>query len=101
MKLLVITAFEDYTKEIIQIFKQAQITVFSKSPMSGFKFTGQEDEGGNWFAATQHEYNSVMFFAFTEVEKASKAMELVQQSNDRNSSQSKIRAFLMAVEGEV
>ncbi len=101
MKLLVVTGFEDYTNEILQILKKAEIHIFSKSQMSGFKNNFREDNSGNWFAAGHNEYNAVMIFAFTEAEKAERVLELVQSSNDQNTSQSKIRAFLTNVEKAV
>ncbi len=101
MKLLVVLGFEAYDKDILRILKEAEIKIFSKSRMSGYKNGDEQDLSTNWFSASVNEYNAIMFFAFTEAEKSQQVMSLVQAFNEKSQAQSKIRAFVMHVEDAV
>lgn len=101
MKLLVVLGFADYDPAIMKIFKQANILIFSKSRMSGYKQDELPNWTENWFSATRDEYEAIMFFAFTNEEKVDAVTAAVAAFNSSSEATSKIRAFVMNVEQAV
>ena len=47
MKLVIVTVVDYYKKDIIKLFKQAQIENFSESDIEGFKTNGSLKLGSN------------------------------------------------------
>jgi hypothetical protein len=49
MKLLIVTVVEEYGKEILQLFKKANIESFSGSDIDGYKNQATVLMASNWF----------------------------------------------------
>ncbi len=98
MKLIVITASIHFEKDIKEIFKKAQIDVFSQTDVSGHNESKDDNMRNNWFAMSDGYQKSIIFFSFTENEKAEQALQFVNQFNDSIASKSRIKAFIMPVE---
>ncbi len=98
MKLIVVTGAIHFDKDVEKIFENANIPVFSRAAISGHNKNEENDISGNWFAVSNGYQNSIVFFSFTEKDKAEKVLELVNTFNDSIPSKSRVRAFIMSVE---
>ena len=98
MKLIVITGAIHFDENIKQILEKCEVPIYSRSNISGHKKKGDTDLSENWFAGENAYQESVIFFAFTEKERVEKIMETVNKFNETLSSESPVRAFVLAVE---
>jgi hypothetical protein len=98
MKLFIVTSLKDYQEEVIKIFKQAAISVFSITDVVGVKDNQPENLLEDWFAAGDEKFDSLMIFSFTTYENAAKAMELIENYNLENATGFPIRTFILPVE---
>lgn len=101
MKLLVITGSVHFDEQIEEILKEAGLNVYSRSDISGRKENQNRNLSDNWFALANAYQDSVMFFAFTQKEKIAGALQAVEDYNETIASESRIRAFVLAVENHV
>lgn len=102
MKLLAIIGLIHYEPEIKKILKKANITIYSKLKVNGHS-KSEEDENlvGNWFAMSEGDQKSIMFFSFTKPECATEALKLVSEYNESIKSKSRVRAFIMPVDQHI
>ena len=98
MKLLVITGAIIFDEEIAKILDQSNISIYSRSDISGHKKKGTVDLSDNWFASSNGYQQSVMFFAFTDLERVEDVMKRVNIFNENLDSASPLRAFVLKVE---
>ncbi len=98
MKLFIITCLKEYQEDVIKIFKQAQITVFSVTDVTGFKDSQTPDILADWFASGDEKFDSLVLFSFTGSEAAAHGMELINQFNRESETKFPIRAFIVPVE---
>lgn len=64
MKLLLITAIEEFEKDVKNILKHSGVKAFSYQSVKGFKNNGNELE--NWFSSDNVEIDSLLFTVFIE-----------------------------------
>ena len=69
MKLVLVTAVEEFQKEVLKIFKKANIENFSSSDIDGYKNVPSLFMASNWFSAGKGGNESIMFFSFTSKHK--------------------------------
>jgi hypothetical protein len=98
MKLFIITCLKEYQDDVLKIFKQAQIAVFSVADVTGFKDDRTPDLLKDWFASGDEKFDSLVMFSFTGSEKADHGMELINNYNKENETKFPIRAFIVPVE---
>ncbi len=97
MKLLVITAIEEYQQDVIQILKQAEINIFSVTETKGIKNEEESIDVHAWFGNKSGATNSILAFSFSEEAKATRALELIDVVNEKKI-KFPIRGFVLAVE---
>lgn len=98
MKAIVVVGAKHFEEEIAAIFERAGIEIYSRTNISGHKESGDEALRGNWFAISNEEQRSIVFFSFTDEVKARNVLKISEEYNTSIESQSRIRAFIMAVE---
>lgn len=98
MKLFIVTSLKDYQPDVIKIFKAAEIAVFSITDVIGVKDNHGVNLMADWFASGDEKFDSLMIFSFTSDENAVKAMTLIENYNQTNTTGFPIRAFIVPVE---
>jgi hypothetical protein len=98
MKLLVVICLTDHKKVVTNILHKARVSVFSVSETTGIKDDHDLNLLDDWFGNKDGEYDSLMFFSFTNAEAAGQTMQLITQYNLEQPSGFPIRAFILSVE---
>ena len=98
MKLVIVTAVEQFHEEIIKLFKKADIKNFSESDIEGYKKAPALLSSSNWFAAERSGTDSIMLFSFTEKEKIDQLFALLEEFNNNMESNNPIKAVVLPIE---
>lgn len=98
MKLVIVTVVDYNKKDIIKLFKQAQIKNFSESDIEGFKTNGSLKLGANWFASESSGADSEMFFSFAEEENIDALFGLIKEFNANLETNNPIKAVVVPIE---
>lgn len=98
MKLLFVTCLSDFKADVMKIFHEARVKVFSVTETTGVKDEHDPDLLADWFGNKDGEYDSLILFSFTTGETASDAMTRIRQYNEEKGNQFPIRAFILPVE---
>ncbi|GAA4300752.1 hypothetical protein [Aestuariibaculum suncheonense] len=98
MKLVIVTAVEEFHNEIIKLFKKAQIENFSESEIDGYKITNPLIVASNWFGAEAKGNESNMFFSFTEEDRIDALFKLIEEFNGQMETNNPIRAIVLPIE---
>lgn len=97
MKMFIITSIKEDMQAVTDIFEKATIPVFSVSDTIGHKADHDGYLLSNWFGSNQEETAALLFFSFTEDEKADHALKLVKEYNEQKQSLFPVRAFIVPV----
>lgn len=98
MKLIIVVGPNSFDGEIKNIFEESEIQIYSRSDITGHSNKGDYNLSENWFAISNGYQKSIVFFSFTEEEKAKKVLEAANLFNGTLKSKSQLRAFIMSVE---
>jgi len=98
MKLLIVTCLKEYLADVSQIFKQANIDVFSTSDIIGHRDGTPQNILEDWFARGEEQVDSVMIFTFTSETHAERGMELIIDYNKNLKENFPVRAFILPVD---
>ena len=98
MKFFIVTSLKDYQEDVCNIFKAANIHVFSATDVIGFKDNQAPNMLAEWFASGDEKFDSLFIFSFTTDENAEYALELIKKYNEENQTPFPIRAFIVPVE---
>jgi hypothetical protein len=98
MKLILITSILEFEKEVCQLFKKAEIPVYSSNDIQGHKFYSITNLQDNWFSAKKDTYNSKLFFSFTSEEKVDDLMKSIQEFNNDKTTTNPIKAAVIDIE---
>ncbi len=98
MKLLIITAIQEFEKEIKMILKNANVKTYSFKKVTGFKDISEESLENNWFAAEINETESILFYAFVPKENVDQVFDLVSEFNKKQESLSHIHLAMLNIE---
>ncbi|WP_092470854.1 hypothetical protein [Winogradskyella thalassocola] len=98
MKLVIVTVVDYYKKDIIKLFKQAQINNFSESDIEGFKTSATVKLSSNWFASEHTGADSELFFSFTEEENIDELFTLIKEFNKNLETDNPIKAVVVPIE---
>jgi|TARA_Y100000766_G_C18313861_1_gene322303 hypothetical protein len=75
MKLVLVTAVEEFQKNVLNIFKKANIENFSSSDIDGYKNVPSLLMASSWFSGEKSGNESILFFSFTEKEKIDRRIQ--------------------------
>ena len=98
MKLLFVTCLSDFKADVMKIFHEARVKVFSVTETTGVKDEHDVDLLDDWFGNKDGEYDSLILFSFTPEATAADAMLRIREYNKEKGNQFPIRAFIMPVE---
>lgn len=101
MKLFVVTFLKQYVGDISNIFKQANIHVFSTIDIVGHKQGTSSNLLDDWFASGEEEIDSMMIFSFTSEAGADHGMKLIIDYNKDLKDNFPVSAFVIPVEKSI
>lgn len=97
MKLLIVTCIEEDKEKAERLFKEAGVPVFSTVPVKGHQSGFTNYLPDNWFGNKEEETSAVMFFSFTDEEKATRMLKLVKLNNNQLRDNFLMHGFIMPV----
>lgn len=99
MKLLLITAIEEFEKDVKNILKHSGVKAFSYQSVKGFKNNGDELE--NWFSSDNVEINSLLFTVFIESRYVDEIYIRIQDFNSRQKTLSHVHIATLQLEKSI
>ncbi|MDF2934300.1 MAG: hypothetical protein K0R36_3631 [Chryseobacterium sp.] len=96
MKLLLITAIEEFEKEVKNILKHSGVKAFSYQSVKGFKNNG--DELKNWFSSDNVEIDSLLFTVFIESRYVDEIYIRIQDFNSKQKTFSHVHIATVQLE---
>jgi hypothetical protein len=101
MKLLIVTAVEEFEKEILRLFKKASIESFSGSDIDGYKNHTSLVRTASWFPIEKSGLESSMFFSFTEDKNIDTLFDLIKEFNQNLETNNPIKAVVVPIEKSI
>lgn len=98
MKLLLITSVSEYEKEVCQLFKKAEIIVYSTSDIQGHKFFAGNNLQDNWFSTQRDSFDSKLYFSFTSEDKIETIFKSIEAFNTEKTSSNPLKAIVLDIE---
>lgn len=99
MKLLIVTAVEEFQKDVLKLFKKAGIEAFSTSEIDGYKNANNSVVATqSWFPGEKGGSESLMVFSFAPEEKIDPFFELVIQYNNNLETNNPVRVVVVPIE---
>ena len=98
MQLLIVTAVSEFQKELLKLFKKAEIEAFSSSEIDGYKNKHSLLATQTWFPHEEGGNESVMFFSFTDEKKVDEFFTHVKNFNQNMETNNPVRAVVVGVE---
>ncbi|QNM85165.1 hypothetical protein H9W90_13350 [Polaribacter pectinis] len=97
MKLVIVTSVEAFQKDVLKIFKKANIENLSATEINGFKNIPSEISS-NWFSAGKSANESTMFFSFTDDKHIDDLFNLMQEFNNNLETNNPLKAVVVPIE---
>jgi len=101
MKLLIVTVVDEYQKDVLQLFKKANIESYSGSDIEGYKNASSFMMNASWFPSQKSGADSSMFFSFTEDKKIDLFFELVKKFNENLETNNPMHAVVVPIERSI
>jgi len=101
MKLVIVTAVEEFHNDILKLFKKANIENFSESTIDGYKSSNGYLVTPNWFGSKKEGNESTMFFSFTDKELIDSLFELIKEFNKNLEINNPIKAVVLPIEKSI
>lgn len=101
MKLLIVTTVSDFQKEVLKLFKEANIEAFSSSEIDGYKNTNSLVATQSWFPGHKGGNESLMFFSFTDEEKIDEIFTYIKDFNRHLETNNPVRAVVLPIERSI
>jgi hypothetical protein len=98
MKLVIVTAVEEFQQNVLSLFNKANIENFSKSDIDGYKKGNSIVIPSNWFSSEKAGNESTLFFSFTEDENIDTLFGLIKEFNKNLETNSPLKAVVIPVE---
>ena len=98
MKLVVVTSVDEYKKDVMGLFKKAQIEQYSDIEIEGFKNMPSILIASNWFSSGNEGANSVMFFSFSVEKKIDSLFRLIKDYNAGLDTENLVKAVVLPIE---
>jgi hypothetical protein len=98
MKLLIVTVVEQFEKEVLKLFKKAEIENFSSSDIEGYRNLNSLLANSSWFPSEASGAASGMFFSFTDDVKIDAFFSLVKAYNMNLETANPIKAVVVPIE---
>lgn len=101
MKLLIVTVVEQFEKDIIRLFKTANIESYSGSDIDGYKTPASFLKTSSWFPSEKGGVESSLFFSFTEEENIDVLFGLIKEFNSNLETNNPIKAVVVPIERQI
>ncbi|WP_299064514.1 hypothetical protein [uncultured Polaribacter sp.] len=98
MKLIIVTAVEQFLKDVLNIFKKANIENFSSFEIDGYKNKPELLKASNWFSGEKGSNESSLFFSFTDEEHIDALFQIIEDFNNNIETNNLIRAIVLPIE---
>ena len=98
MKLVLVTAVEEFQQEILKLFKKANIENFSSSDIDGYKNGASILMASHWFSGGKRGSESSLFFSFTDEEHIDLLFPLIKEFNTNLETNNPIKAIVVPIE---
>ena len=98
MKLVIVTAVEEFQKDVLRLFKNANIKNFSSSDIDGHKNGSSVLMTSSWFPGEKFGNESRLFFSFAEDENIDSLFELLKVFNSNLETNNPIKAVVVPIE---
>lgn len=98
MKLVIVTAVEEFQTAILRLFKNANIENFSSSDIDGYKNGSSVLMASSWFSGQKAGNESSLFFSFTEDEKIDVLFNVIKEFNSNLETNNPIKAVVVPIE---
>ncbi|WP_299124682.1 hypothetical protein [uncultured Winogradskyella sp.] len=98
MKLIIVTAVEEFQKEVLKLFKQANIENFSTSDIDGYKIGSSILSASSWFSGVKGGNESNLFFSFTDEKHIDDLFRLVKEFNANLETNNPLKAVVVPIE---
>jgi len=98
MKLLLITAIEEFEKDVINILKNSGVRSFSYQSVKGFK--NDKNEMNNWFGKDDIAIDSLLFTVFSEYNCVDSIYKNINEFNSKQETVSQIHIVTINSEDE-
>lgn len=98
MKLIIVTAVEEFQKDVLKLFKNSKIENFSSSDINGYKNDSSILMASNWFSGEKGGNISSMLFSFTEDENIDTLFGLIKKFNSNLETNNPIKAIVVPIE---
>jgi hypothetical protein len=101
MKLLIVTSVVAFHKDVLKLFKKANIEAFSSSEIDGYKNGNSLVATQSWFPGDKGGNESVMLFSFTEEEKITQLFRYLKEYNEKLETNNPVRAVVLPIERSI
>ena len=101
MKLVIVTAVREFRKELVKLFKLANIENFSEAEIDGHKTDVLNSLSENWFATAKPNNESLLFFSFTEEKHIDSLFNLIKTFNSNLETHNPVRAVVIPIEKSI
>lgn len=101
MKLLIVTSVVTFQKDVLKLFKKANIEAFSSSEIDGYKNGNSLVATQSWFPGEKGGNESVMLFSFTEEEKIDDLFKYLKEYNKHLETNNPVRAVVLPIERSI
>lgn len=98
MKLVIITAINEFEKDIIQLLKEAKVETFSYKEVIGYRDNTDDELESNWFSSEMNKSESLLFYAFVKKEKVDLLFESINDFNAKQKTLSHIHIAVVNIE---
>jgi hypothetical protein len=98
MKLVIVTAVEQFQKDVSKLFEKANIEKFSSSDIDGYKSGSSVLMASNWFSSEKGGNESILFFSFTDDDHIDALFNLIKDFNTNLETNNPIKAVVVPIE---
>lgn len=98
MKLLLITAIEEFETDVINILKHSGVKSFSDQSVKGYR--NEKNEMSNWFGKDDIAVNSLLFTVFPDCNCVDDIYKNVNEFNQKQKTVSRIHIATINLENE-
>lgn len=95
MKLLLITAVQEYKENVKKILLHSGIKTFTYMPAKGYRDSTMDSIGNNWFGSEMNESEAFVYFVFATEETISPVRQAIEDFNKKSESLSAIHLAVM------
>lgn len=101
MKLVIVTSVEEFQKDVLKLFKSANIHNLSSSDIDGYKNGSSVLMTSSWFPGEKFGNESRLFFSFTEDDKIDELFNLIEKFNSTMETNNRVRAVVVPIERSI